>query len=472
MNEVRNLIIERWQEDAALERFRMIAPLADESLDPAKRIQLRHEIAAQNSLSYKTIKRYDDAYRSGGFEGLKPAGRSSRNQDSLPENFEELLQEAVQLRREVPGRSVEQIITILELEGRVPPGELKRSTLQRHLYARGFGRTHLEIYREARESSSKRFCKPHRMMLLQGDIKYGPLLPIGENGKKVQTYLSSAIDDHSRMVLASRFYDNQEELVVEDTFRNVILKYGAFDSCYFDRGTQYIAKQLKLSLGKLSIRIRHAPPKSGKSKGKIEKFHQVVDDFMAEAKAAKIRTLEDLNLSWELFLNEYYHRKPHNGIREYYESRNVPVPKEGITPEQEFNRDTRPLKFLDAGVVGEAFLHHEKRKVDKGACISFQGKRYETKASLIGADVEISYDPASPEVITVSHPEIAPFTAHPLLIGGYCDQKPALPASMMSAEPESSRFLDALKKSHEEATRRRADAISFGGYRKGAPADV
>ena len=32
----------------------------------------------------------------------------------------------------------------------------------------------------------------------------------------------------------SKFYDNQEELIVEDTFRDVILKYGAFDSCYFD----------------------------------------------------------------------------------------------------------------------------------------------------------------------------------------------------------------------------------------------
>ena len=288
----------------------------------------------------------------------------------------------------------------------------------------------------------------------------------------MQTYLSSAIDDHSRMVLSSRFYDNQEELVVEDTFRNVILKYGAFDACYFDNGKQYVAKQLKLSLAKLSIRIRHAPPNSGKSKGKVEKFHQVVDDFLAEAKAAKIRTLEELNRSWDLFLNEYYHRKPHNGIREYYETENVPVPEAGITPEQEFNRDSRPLKFLDAGVVGEAFLHHEKRKVDKGACISFRGRRYETKASLIGADVGISYDPASPEVITVSCPGMAPFTAHPLRIGEYCGQESALPASMLALEPESSRFLDALKKGHEEAMRRRADAISFGGYRKGVSADV
>ena len=129
MNADRNLITEHWQEDTALERFRMIAPLADESMDQAKRVRLRHEIAAQNGLSYKTIKRYDDAYQNGGFEGLKPADRSSRNQGSLPENFEELLQEAVQLRREVPSRSVDQLITILELEGRVPPGGLKRSTI-------------------------------------------------------------------------------------------------------------------------------------------------------------------------------------------------------------------------------------------------------------------------------------------------------------------------------------------------------
>ena len=95
------------------------------------------------------------------------------------------------------------------------------------------------------------------------------MLPIGKNGKKVQTYLSSAIDDHSRMVLFSRFYDNQEETVIEDTFHNVILRYGKFDACYFDHGSQYVAKQLKLSLARLSIRVRHAPVKSGKSKGKI-----------------------------------------------------------------------------------------------------------------------------------------------------------------------------------------------------------
>lgn len=472
MNTKEGFRIRQWQDESALERFRMISPLLEETLDPAKRVQLRHELADRYGLSYKTIKRYDDAYQRGGFEGLKPKSRSRNHTGSLPENFTDLLQEAIQLRREVPTRSVEKIISILELEGKVAPGRLKRPTLQRHLYAEGFGATHLKTYREARESSSKRFCKPHRMMLVQGDIKYGIKLPIGKGGAFVQTYLSSALDDHSRKVLASRFYDNQEEAIVEDTFRTVILRYGAFDACYFDHGSQYMAKQLKLSLAKLSIRIQTAPVKSGKSKGKIEKFHQVVDGYLAEAKAKKIRTLEELNRYWEIYLEEYYHQRPHGGIREYYESVGAQVPAEGITPEQEFNRDTRPLKFLDAGVVGEAFLHHEKRKVDKGACIRFRGRRYETKPALIGFTVEIAYDPASPEVLTVNHPGMEPFPAHPLEIGGYCDPRPALPVSLQAAEPETSRFLDALEKQHAESVKRRADAISFGHYKKGVPADV
>ena len=157
MNANSKLIIGRWQDETALARFQMIAPLCDETIDQAKRIQLRKEIASANDLSYKTIKRYDEAYQSRGFEGLKPKNRLSRDSGKLPENFEELLQEAIQLRREVPSRSVDKIITILELENRVNPGVLKRSTLQHHLFDAGFGSTHLQAYKEARESSSRRF---------------------------------------------------------------------------------------------------------------------------------------------------------------------------------------------------------------------------------------------------------------------------------------------------------------------------
>lgn len=288
----------------------------------------------------------------------------------------------------------------------------------------------------------------------------------------VQTYLSSAIDDHSRYVIQSEFYDNQEKGIVEDTLRKAVLKAGKFDACYFDRGSQYIAKQLNLSLSRLGITVRLAPPASGQSKGKVEKFHQVVDMYLREAKAHQIRTLEQLNQYWGIFLEEYYHKKPHEGIREYYESLGSPVPAQGITPMQEWGRDSRPLTFLDTGVVAEAFLHHETRLVDKGACISFQGRKYETKPSLIGCKVEISYDPMAPEVIRVSYPGIPPFEAGPVKIGEFCSKTPALPVSMQEQETEASRFLSALEKKHAQSRQQVADAISFGQYRKDGGSDV
>jgi len=440
------------RETEALRRFGMISPLLSESIDNAAKIKLREEIAERENISTRTLYRYEKSYAEGGFAALKPTA-PKRISSKLPPQYNELLGEAIQLKREVPKRSVMQIIAILEMEGQVAPGVLKRSTMERHLYEAGFGVRQMKLYMDARESSSKRFCKPHRMMLLQGDLKYGAKLPIGKNGAMVQTYLSSAIDDHSRYLLHSRFYDNQEEIIVEDTFRSVICKFGVFDACYFDNGSQYIARQLKLSLSKLGITVRHAPVRSGKSKGKLEKFHQVVDAFLRESKLKNVKTLEELNRLWEIFLDEYYHKKPHEGIREYYESFGVSVPEEGISPEAEFNRDARKLKYLDVSVVAEAFLHHEERLVDKGACISFRGIKYETKPELIGCKVEISYDPQNPQTVTVHYKDIPSFEVNPLRIGEFCDKAPTLPLSMQPVKADTSRFLDALEKKHRETIR-------------------
>ncbi len=237
------VMINQWQEQEALARFQLIAPLLSEDLDDAKKNQLRKKIAQEKDISVRSLYRYEKSYREGQFSGLKPATRTKHRSQKLPENFEQILEQAIQLRKEVPERSIAQIIYILEMEGYAAPGILKRSTLERHIYRAGYGRDQMQMYKEARSSSSKRFCKPHRMMLLQGDIKYGPKLPIGKNGAKVQTYLSSAIDDHSRFILFSRFYDNQEEAIIEDTFHQVIVRYGTFDACYFDNGSQYVANR-------------------------------------------------------------------------------------------------------------------------------------------------------------------------------------------------------------------------------------
>ena len=218
-------------------------------------------------------------------------------------------------------------------------------------------------------------------------------------------------------------------------------------------------------LGSVSCMQNHVP---GKARARLKSSIRWWMTFIRESKLKNIRTLEELEPSLGCLSEEYYHKQKHAGIAEYYESLGAAVPEEGISPTSGVERDSRPLTFLDAAVVSEAFLHHEQRKVDRGACISFRGKRYETKPSLIGHTVEISYDPAAPEQITVSLSGNGTFTAMPVVIGPYCDKSPALPASMQEQTPTTSRFLDALEKRHEQNRRQMADAISFAAYRKEA----
>ncbi|MCM1305625.1 MAG: DDE-type integrase/transposase/recombinase [Butyrivibrio sp.] len=457
--------VKKWQDEEALRRYRMIVPLLDPDLDEGKRQQMREETAEKNGISKRTLYRYEKGYREEGFEGLRPAGRSKRRQQRLPENFEGIMEQAVQLKREVPRRSVRQIIKILELEGWAAPGVLKQSTLQRHLYEAGLGKKQMKRYAEKRTVSSRRFCRAHRMELLQGDIKYGPELRTPD-GELVKTYLSSLIDDHSRYIVQSEFYGNQRQEIVEDTFHKAVLKAGKFDCAYLDNGVQYTAGHLGKACAKLGIRLLHAKPGACQSKGKVEKFHQKVDQFIAEIRVAHVHSVEELNRRWKIFLEQEYQKEAHAGIKEYYESYGVEVPAGGITPEQEWQRDTRGLIFMDVGLVSEAFLHRETRRIDEAGCFSLGGSRYEASAALANLQVEIAYDPMDMETVTVYCRGADPLAARRMEIGAFASKVPPVPVGMTGRVPETSRLLDALEKKYKEDHVQMARAISFGDYGK------
>ena len=458
--EVRN-----WRNEEALERYRMIAPLLDPELDSAKRCMLREQIAEREDISVRTVYRYERQYKEEHFEGLLPKPREKRRTQKLPDNWDEIVAEAVQLRKEVPKRSVRQLIVILESEDYAPPGVIKQSTLQRYLQDAGMSKKALKRYTEDRKPSSKKFCRDHRLELYQGDIKYGPVI-VDREGNKIQTYLSSVIDDHSRLILQSEWYDNQREEIVEDTVHKAVLKYGVFDRFYVDNGKQYISRQLQKSCARLGIRVLHAPPFSGKSKGKVERFHQTVDRFIAELTVAPVRSIAEMNEKWKYFLEEDYQKKPHDGIAGYYRSKGADVPKVGITPIQEWNRDTRKLKFLDSGTVSEAFTRVETREIDKTGCFEFKGVTYEASIAYSGLKVEIAYDPLNTQTVEVRHGKLEVIQAHPVQIGPHASKEPVLPAGMTERKAERSRFLDALEKKYKEDHKMQADALSFGDYGK------
>lgn len=461
----------KWQSEQALKRYSIIAPLLDPDIDDGKRRQMREQIADREGISKRTIYRYEEKYRKDQFEGLIPMNREKRRSQKLPEKWDEIVGQAIQLKREVPRRSVRQIIVILEVEGWAEPGIIRPSTLQRYLYNAGLGVKQMKRYAEARERTSRRFCRPHRLELLQGDIKYGPEIRTKE-GRLIKTYLSSLIDDHSRLIVQSEFYDNERAEIVEDTFHKAVLKAGVWDSSYLDNGKQYISRQLRESCAKLGIRLLHAKPYACQAKGKIEVYHKSVDRFIAEVRAAHVHSVAELNEKWKIFLEMDYQQKAHSGIAEYYRSMDVEVPPGGITPRMEWDRDERRQKFLDINTVSVAFTHHETRIIDMAGCFDFCGKKYEASASLAGMEVDISYDPLNKETVTVRHGKMDEIYAHPVRIGAYASKKAERPVAMTDVMPETSRFLDALAKKYREDHGLLADALSFGGYGRQVTGDV
>ena len=437
-------------ETIAEQRMQLLSPLLAEGLDPAKARQIRLRICEQTGLSERTLRRYLSQYKTDGFGGLKPKSKGERKTgDAISPD---ILEQAILLRREIPNRSVTQIIQILEWEGRVQPGQIKRSTLQEKLAERGYSTRHMRMYAKT-GVAARRFQQKHRNRLWHSDIKYGPYLPIGKDEAKKQVYLVTFIDDATRFVLHGEFYPTFDQVIVEDCFRKAILKYGIPEAVYFDNGSQYRTKWMTRACAKMGIRLLFAKPYSPEATGKVERFNRVVDAFLNEAALEKPQSLTKLNELFWVWLEECYQNKPHSGL-------------DGKSPETVYRSDKKPLKFIDPGIVTNAFLHSDERKVDKAGCISFEGKKYEVGLSFIGCTVDVVYDPADITELTIEYEGHAPWKVRQLTIGERAGQRPKLPECLQPLPAESSRLLIAATRKNDQRKTEQIPTISYRAVRK------
>ncbi|WP_276624190.1 DDE-type integrase/transposase/recombinase [Syntrophomonas wolfei] len=439
-------------EAIASQRVHLLSPLLAEGLDPAKERQIRAMICEQSGISDRTLRRYLAQYKAEGFSGLKPKGKGRQSsEDAIPAN---ILEQAILLRRELPKRSVSQIISILEWDGLVQPGQIKRSTLQEKLTERGYSSRHMRMYADS-GVAARRFQKKYRNQLWHSDIKYALYLPIGKDGAKKQVYLVTFVDDATRLVLHGQFYPVLDQVIVEDCFRQAILKYGVPEKVYFDNGSQYRNKWMIRACAKMGIRLIYAKPYSPEATGKVERFNRVVDSFLSEAVLEKPQTLDKLNELFQVWLTECYQNKPHSGLNG------------NISPETAYRSDKKALKFLEPETITSAFLHAEDRKVDKAGCISFVGKKYEVGLNFIGCRVMVVYDPANIEEISIEYEGHEPFKARELVIGERTGNRPKLPEHLQPQLTESSRLLTAAARKNKQRKADQAPAVSYRTIRKG-----
>jgi len=387
-------------DEKLIKRFELIAPLLNESLDKFERKRLRAQIIESSGMSGRTLRHYIQLYKEKGYKSLADMPRADKG--GLRAISEDIIGHAVALKQELPSRSVRRIIEILEGEKLAKPGEVKRTTLSRHLNQRGHGAAQLKAAGKAAQPAG-RYQRKRRNGLWIADIKYGPQVDAG--GRQAKTYLLAIIDDATRMIMHAEFYDNQRLPILEDCFRKALLKFGKPADFYVDNGKIFVSKWFKLACARFGIRHLTAPVYSAKSKGKIEKYNQKVGEFIREFSLERHKTMREINRKFAIWMDEGYTHDEHEALTiTTLDPETGRVAREAKrTPYQAYMADPAKVRYVSSLDCRDAFLWEVSRKADGSGCVKLARLQYDVGAALAKKRVDIRYDPFDISVVEVWH---------------------------------------------------------------------
>lgn len=421
----------------ALARWAVIAEAADERLAPAERGRVIFEAARrvhrdadgrQMRVTPRTIYRWLASWRTGGFEGLKPARRRDAG---LPRTDAQILELAAGLRREAPARSAAQIVEIL---ARTRGMEVSARTLQRFFAAEGLDRARLE----GRHRAYGRFEAAACGDLWTADGWDGPALA-ELKGRHAQLF--SLLDDHSRFIPHGAFFADVGEWSFQRCLKAAIARRGIPRTLYIDNGSAFVSTQLKLICARLSIRITHSKPGRPQGRGKKERaYRTIAEQFAVEAAVAGIATLDELNRYFTAWVEQVYHHRIHQGT--------------GQSPLERWLAGPSSLREApDPPALSEAFLWAVQRTVTATATISLHGNLYEVDPALVGRRVEIRYDPTDLSAVTVWHGDQPAGQATPAQLRTHVDPKLRGAIGLEPGPATGIRYLDAVVADHAHQLR-------------------
>jgi putative transposase len=439
--------------DAALEAHRIIAPLLAPGLEAAEKRALRERILLTEGISERTLRRMMQKFRAGKLEALKPKERADRGESRAISA--EIISEAVKLKEELPYRSIRRILEILEREEKIKPGEVAASTLSRTFKNMGMS-THDFRMKKDKGLGSRRFQKPHKGMLWQTDIKYGPSLPDPANPKKMRrTYLLIFLDDATRLVVHGEFYFHQRLPILEDSFRKALLSWGICQTVYLDNGKIFVSKWFRAACAHLGIHHLATASYSPQSKGKIERFNRTVEEFFEELRLEPVISLKELNRKFHLWLNESYHKRSHRGL---------PLKQGGNehqSPLEAWEADSAEMRYITPEECKMAFLWAEERTTDKTGCFALCGVVFEAGAALICQKVEARFDPFDLTTAEVWQNGALKTIAKQRDIKEYNGRKRSSGNAIEDANKTGSRLLQSLEKDKKERAAKRQGVISY-----------
>ncbi len=324
----------------------------------------------------KTIESWYCDYMRDGIEALKPRPRGDKGGSRRinKETGDKILEKKMMY----PKAPNTVIYEMLIKDGTIDPIKISISTVYRYL--KSLSLKNLSTPHEEKKEM-KRFSHEYINQLWQADLMYGAYIKDGR--KKRQTYLLAYIDDASRVITHAQFYFSQNFESLRHSFKEAVLKRGVPTLIYTDNGKIYRSQQFEFICASIGCSLIHSKPFVASSRGKIERFFLTVRKrFLSTLDIDSIKGIEDLNSKFFKWLDEDYHKKPHEAFN-------------GLTPLDFFMSQFDRVKlYSDPKQLEEKFLLRKPRKVNHDGTFSINKILYETKIEFANLKVEIRYEPS------------------------------------------------------------------------------
>jgi len=429
-------------------RYRVIADAAEatcgvtEEIEEAASRSYVDPTGCETTFKARTLWRYLQAYRQGGLKALAPARRKDCGQ--LRAVCEEVLKAAVGLRRANEERPTKTIIDILERQGRVAPGSLKRSTLDRHLALLG------ESRRQRRRLGKKTYRKilteaPFELVI--ADFHHGPYVRVDDQDQARRALLLAFIDHFSRYIIEGRYYLHEDFAALRYGFRLVLLIYGLFVRLYIDNGPSFQSARFHGACKHeaVDIEVVHSKPYVSEGRGVCERFNRTCkEQFESEVRNRdELLSLDELNAYFEAWLAERYHRDNHSEI--------------GQSPAERFRSVAPKLRPAPPPELLDELLRLRKQRTvhKKWSTVELDRVRYLVDPALRGRKVQALYDPFEPSYLLIEHDRRIIERAYPQRPG----QQPPPPPPSPVSDTDQADYLQLLRADHEARVRAELSAL-------------
>jgi transposase InsO family protein len=328
------------------------------------------EVARAHGVSKSWVGKVLGRYREGGYEAIEPRSRAPRR---VPNRTSDGLEdEIVALRKELTDLGVDAgAVTIAYHLGLHHTQVPSVSTIWRVLRRRGF--VVAQPHKRPR-SSWNRFEAQLPNECWQSDVTHWCL----RDGTEVE--IVNFIDDHSRLITASRVLTRATAPSVLEIFRDAGTRWGFPAALLTDNGCVYTTWHrggpniMQTELLALGIDYRHSRPYHPQTCGKVERLHHTMKAYLAKQRSAG--SIAALQTQVDRFVAYYNEVRPHRACGRRpplaaFEARDKARPS---GPKIELGAGVRVRKDR-IGATGKVTLRHRTRLHHIGVGRVHKGKR-------------------------------------------------------------------------------------------------